>query len=51
MAHGEIPTTINIPMSDIDESLINENHWKNFTNKPFPSKDKELIFTCRSGGK
>jgi 3-mercaptopyruvate sulfurtransferase SseA len=50
MAHGEIPTTINIPLPNIDGCLQNENEWKNFTTQPFPSKNKELIFTCRSGG-
>ena len=51
MVHGEIPTAINVPLPKIKEVLEDEGEWKKISNKPYPAKDKHIVFTCRSGSR
>ncbi|PBC28947.1 Heat shock protein [Apis cerana cerana] len=48
---GKIPGSINIPMSDVENTLINFSNkdFKNKFNKEKPSKNTKIIFCCRAG--
>ncbi|XP_003698465.3 rhodanese domain-containing protein CG4456 isoform X1 [Apis florea] len=48
---GKIPGSINIPMSDVENTLINfsNKEFKNKFNKEKPSKNTKIIFCCRAG--
>lgn len=50
---GVIPSSINIPMADLTNSLqIQSNEeFKNKYGRDLPSKDTELVFTCKIGAR